>query len=195
MHLLLLSLQIYIILKVLETNGNINSKETSSAMGSSTQSDDLNLNSREHSSCYTVNSREHGGSLAVNPREHSGDSAVSSREHDDGSAVNSSKQGGDLSIPPSLHSDTEVATPFKVLLTGKTAILCLLSPDSSGGEDDLKRVPSQSPSGAMGSPLFVASLFNPLFSLQCEGGARKGEASFFNVAVGYCKESVPMCEL
>lgn len=83
----------------------------------------------------------------------------------------------------------DTAVPFKVLITGKAVMACLLVPRKPESSD--------APSGPPGtvSPLLVSALYNPLCTLQCEGGVRKGDASLFSIAVGYNRDLVPICKL
>ena len=87
------------------------------------------------------------------------------------------------------------SVPFKVLVTGKTAVVSLLS---SG--------PPPSPSPAqlcsqfgMVAPLLICLLYNPFLSLQSGsdsssggggggGGGWRGEASLYNLTVGHNRE-------
>lgn len=86
------------------------------------------------------------------------------------------------------HPVVGTAVPFKVLMTGKTVTACLLvprKPEVRGSGDGPPETVS---------PLLVSALYNPLCTLQWEGGVSKGDASLFSVAVGYNRDLVPVCK-
>ena len=92
-------------------------------------------------------------------------------------------------LPP--HSDT---VPFKVLITGKTMSLCLVSPpeiDQSVGS--VHKAPTSLQCG-MATPVLLASFHNPLCTVTCDAGGKKvGEFSLFNMEVDYNRDMNPVC--
>ena len=85
-------------------------------------------------------------------------------------------------------------TPFKLLFTGRTVAITLLSDNSSvAGSDVFEPYLNQSDlslSSNFGeaTPLLQASLFNPLCSLQSGNGSSCCELSCFDIAVSYTEE-------
>ena len=98
---------------------------------------------------------------------------------------------------PSLDTSTadhspesaDTSVPFKILVTGKTVTVCLLSQQSSAA---LGGGAGFCPRPGLLAPVLVLSLFNPLCSVQSEDGWTRGEVSLFSMAVGHNKDLQPV---